>query len=122
MAKIAQVFEASIEEQGDYIFTPSGLVILLQNGNFHIYSESARHNFLRRACMRHSWEDLREGVKEQDLYVRIRDVTEELSRKIDPDDWTVEAVLETCYSQNPRQLFFLRRYSSSPSQINMPPW
>ncbi|WP_157071001.1 hypothetical protein [Alicyclobacillus acidiphilus] len=121
MAKITRIFEASIEEQGDYIFTPSGVVLLLHNGNFLIYSESARHNFLRRTCMRHGWDDLVEGVREQGLYVRIRDVTNDVQKRLDPDTWSVEAVLDTWYSQNPRQLFFLQRYSSSPSQTNIPP-
>ncbi|EJY56425.1 hypothetical protein URH17368_0950 [Alicyclobacillus hesperidum URH17-3-68] len=122
MAKIRRIFEASIEEAGDYIFTPSGVIILMESGDFQIYSESARHNLLRRTCMRYAWDQLVDGVKVDELNIRIRDITADLRRRLDSEnEWTTDEILKTWYEQNPRQLFFLRRYSSSPSHTNMPP-
>lgn len=122
MPKITQVYEVSVEDPGDYIFTPSGIVIALENGQFQVYSENARHNFLRRTLMRHDWDKLLlDSVAEQGSAVRLRDVTKDLTKNMGFSTWSTEAVLETCYEMNPRQLFFLRRYSTSPSQTNMPP-
>lgn len=122
MPKIRNVYEISVEESGDYIFTPTGVVIVLENGQFSVYSESARHNFLRRALMRYPWDQmLYESAEEQDISVRLRDMTEEIAKKIGTGPWGTDAILQTCYDMNPRQLFFLQRYSTSPSQTNMPP-
>ncbi|WAH34994.1 hypothetical protein [Alicyclobacillus dauci] len=122
MAEIAKVFEVSVEEAGDYIFSPAGVVIVFRNQQFQVFTESARHNFLRRVLTRHPWDKLLTAVTEHGVSVRLRDVTEDVSNKIGLDAMSTEAVLEACYESNPLQLFFLRRhFSNSPSQANMPP-
>lgn len=122
MPQIESVFEVSIEEAGDYIFSPVGIVILFRNKQFTVYSESARHNFIRRVVSRYPWPELLKTVTHQDANMRLRELTAELQQKTGLDELSTEAVLQTCYDMNPRQLFFLRRYlSSSPSQTNMPP-
>lgn len=110
MSEIAKVYEISVEPSGDYIFTASGVVVLYQNGRFRVYSESAKHNFLRRAISRHAWAELLETVVEQDTSVRLRDVTDDVQNKYGPSAISTEAVLSICYKSNPKQLFFLERY------------
>ncbi|UNO47421.1 hypothetical protein [Alicyclobacillus acidoterrestris] len=124
MPEITRIMEISVEEAGDYIFTPAGVLITYRTGQFRVFSESARHNFLRRVVSRHPWDELlSDAVVERGASVRLRDVTAEIDEKIGPDELSTEAVLELCYRTNPRQLFFLRRYfeANSPSQTSMPP-
>ncbi|MFB5191226.1 hypothetical protein [Alicyclobacillus fastidiosus] len=123
MPEIKRIMEISVEEAGDYIFTPAGVLITYRTDQFRVFAESARHNFLRRVVSKYPWENLLDVVVEQGTSVRLRDVTEELNTKIGSDEMSTEAVLEFCYRSNPRQLFFLRRYfdDSSPSQASMPP-
>lgn len=124
MAEIVQILELSVEEAGDYIFSPAGIVMVFKNKRFQLFSESARHNFLRRILTRHSWEQLLETVNDGDggASARLRDITEEVMQKSGPDELSIEAVLQICYDTNPRQLFFLQRYfTNSPSQASMPP-
>lgn len=122
MSEIKHIFEIHVEAAGDYIFSQAGIIIVFQNQQFRVFSESAQHNFLRRVVSRHPWNKLFETVTEQGTSIRLRDVTDDVTNKIGFDEMTTEAVLKTCYRTNPRQLFFLRRYfSNSPSQANMPP-
>ncbi|MFD1675131.1 hypothetical protein [Alicyclobacillus fodiniaquatilis] len=122
MAEIVQILELSVEEAGDYIFSPAGIVMVFKNKRFQLFTESARHNFLRRIVTRHSWEQLFETVNDGGTSARLRDITEEVANKSGPDELSIEAVLQICYDTNPRQLFFLQRYfTNSPSQASMPP-
>ncbi|WP_206830950.1 hypothetical protein [Alicyclobacillus fructus] len=110
MTPIARVYEARLESPGDVMFLPSALVLLLENGQTHIYSEGGMHNFWRSTCARHPWRDLENGLEIQGHHVRLIDVTEELAHILPRTAWTARRIVRAWYEQSPRQRFYLRRH------------
>ncbi|MBF8378649.1 hypothetical protein IW967_12365 [Alicyclobacillus mali] len=110
MTPIARIYEACIERPGDVMYLPSALMVLLQNGQSHIFSEGGMHNFWRSACARYAWSDLESGMVVDGHHIRLHDVTDPLEQLVPREAWTIPALLQAWYEQNPRQHFYLRRH------------
>jgi hypothetical protein len=108
--KIRRVFQLDVEEEGDFIFAPAGIVILFDNNRFTVYCESSRHNKLRAALHRIPWNEFANGVKFKNMELRLQDLTNEMAQ----NGWTtassVPHILRHALSINPRYLYFLKRY------------
>jgi hypothetical protein len=108
--RIRHVYQLDVEDEGDFIFTPAGIVILYENNRFTIYCESPRHNKLRQALHRIPWNEFETGVKFRDMELRLRDLTDQMAQ----NGWTnadfVPHILRHTYSSNPRYFYFLKRY------------
>jgi hypothetical protein len=108
--KIHKVYLFSVEEETDYIFTPSGIVLVLNNNNFKLYSTSSHHNRFRSVLNKFSWSELEHGVSFRNAEYRIDDVTDEFENQ----GWTsvdsIPDILRHLYTANRLQLFFLQRY------------
>ncbi|MCL6518118.1 MAG: hypothetical protein K6T67_14345 [Alicyclobacillus sp.] len=104
-----RVYLLSVEEPGDYVFTPEGVVVLLENGHFQLYCPSASHNRFRAALNRFSWDELENGVVYRDASMRLTDITADMALCGWTDPSSVPAMLRHLYRQNPKHLHFLRR-------------
>ena len=110
MTPIVRIYEACVEPPGDVMFLPSALMLVLENGQSHIYSEGSMHNFWRSACARHAWSELENGIVVDGHHVRLMDITAELEQLVPRHAWTVRRIVRAWYEQNPRQRFYLRRH------------
>ncbi|AEJ43547.1 hypothetical protein [Alicyclobacillus acidocaldarius] len=110
MTPIVRVFEACVEQPGDVMFLPSALMFVLENGQFHIYSEGSMHNFWRSACTRYAWHELESGIVVDGHHVRLMDITAQLEQLVPRNAWTARRIVWAWYNQNPRQRFYLRRH------------
>lgn len=125
--RLKEVYILSVEPPGDYIFTPSGVVFLMENDMFKIYCVSSSHNLYRGALHKHPWNELEQGVVFRDSAFRLENLTQEMNER----GWThaesIPAILEYLYTTNRKQLFFLAKhvetYSvvTSPVHPNIPP-
>jgi hypothetical protein len=108
--QLQSVYMLSVEPPGDYIFTPSGVVIVMNNQSFKVYCISSSHNLFRAALYRHSWDELEHGVVFKETSFRLANITEDMKKQ----GWThadsIPAILDYLYTQNSKQLFFLQRY------------
>jgi len=107
---IVRIYEACVEPPGDVMFLPSALMLVLENGQSHIYGEGSMHNFWRSACARHAWSELENGIVVDGHHVRLMDITAELEQLVPRHAWTVRRIVRAWYEQNPRQRFYLRRH------------
>lgn len=108
--KLDHVFELSTEAEGDYIFTPSGIVIVLENTRFQVFCQSSNHNLFRAALQRNSWEDLGKGVLYRGITFRVSEITEKMAQRGWTDTGSIPFILHHCFEMNRRHLFFLQRY------------
>ncbi|QQE76842.1 hypothetical protein [Alicyclobacillus sp. SO9] len=108
--KVEDIFVLSVEEPGDYVFEPSGVVVLYSNKKFQLYSTSANHNRFRAALNRFSWTELTKGVVWKDAEYRITPVEDSVKQTDWEDPQQVPAVLQRLYNMNPKYLFFLERH------------
>jgi hypothetical protein len=107
---IQKVYILNVEEAGDILSTPAGVVILLDNGSFTVYSPKSSHNRHRAAVSRHSWESLESGVEFKGEYIRLEDVSALLKQR----GWTTAAsipdILRFLLDTRRKYLFFLSAY------------
>jgi hypothetical protein len=100
----------SVEEPGDYIFTPAGVVIVTERAQFNLYCVSANHNVYRAALLRLDWTKLERGAEFRGRSFRLEDITADMAQL----GWThasaIPDILRHLYESNPRHLFFLQRY------------
>lgn len=108
--RLVKVYELSTEDEGDYIFTPSGIVIVFENNRFTIYCQGARHNLLRAAISRLPWRELEEGTSFRGIGLRLNDITSEMAQQGWTNAASIPSILRHCYELNRRHLFFLERY------------
>lgn len=108
--RLKEVYILSVEPPGDYIFTPAGVVIVLQNDTFKVYCVSSSHNLYRAALHKHSWEQLEHGVLFRESEFRLTSITDEMKER----GWThgdsIPAILSYLHACNPMHLFFLQRH------------
>ncbi len=116
--RIDKVYVLSIEEPGDFVFQPAGVVIVFENRHFQVYSTSADHNRLRATLHRYAWGDLELGVSHQGTDYRLEDVTEDTARHGWVHAGSTPQILRWLYENNPRQLFFLARFVQSITGLN----
>lgn len=110
--QIKHVYELSIEDEGDYIFTPSGIVTIYENLRFTVYCQNAKHNVIRAALNRFSWTDLERGQTYRGATFRLREITNEMAQHGWVDTSAIPQILRHCYELNQRHLYFLERYLS----------
>lgn len=115
--EITRVYILSVEEPGDFIFTPGGAIVLFANGQFKVFCVPSSHNLFRAALNRHSWEQLEKGIEYKGAEFRVDDVTTDMTNK----GWThassIPLILRNLYESNPRHLFFLERFVSDPTTL-----
>jgi hypothetical protein len=99
----------SVEEPGDYLFEPAGVVILLHNRHYQVYCTSANHNRFKAALNRFAWGDLENGVVYRETSYRLTDVTQEMARRGWLEADNTPDILRHLYEENPRHLFFLAK-------------
>lgn len=110
---LKRVYLLSVEEAGDYIFTPDGVVVLLENGHFRLYCPNSSHNRYRAALNKFPWEELERGVVFRETGIRLADITSDIQRRGWTDTSSIPALLAHLYEENPKHLHFLRRLVSS---------
>jgi hypothetical protein len=107
---IRKVYILNVEETGDIVFTPAGIVILLENGSFTVYCPKSSHNRYRAAVSRHSWESLESGVEFKGAHFRLEDVSSVLQDR----GWThassIPDILHFLFETKRKYLFFLSAY------------
>jgi hypothetical protein len=116
--RLTHIYELSIEDEGDYIFVPSGLVIIYENLRFTVYCQNARHNVIRAALSRFAWQDLELGQSYRGSIFRLREITNDLAQYGWKDTSSIPQILRHCYDLNRRHLYFLERYLESSSVTN----
>lgn len=108
---LRRVYLLSTEESGDYIFSLSGVVVVMEHQHqFHVYCPSAQHNLYRAALQRHQWEDLVHGVRFRGVEFRLEDLTREMAQHGWTQSSAIPRILRHLYESNQRQLFFLERH------------
>lgn len=109
--KLDRVFILEVEEAGDFIFVPSGVVFVTERHRIQLYCASSNHNRYRAALVRHQWEELENGVRFRDTEYRLNDITQEMTDM----GWRYVSasnlILRHLYVTNQRNLFFLERYT-----------
>ena len=108
--RIRHVFQLDVEDEGDFIFVPAGMVIVFENNRFTLYCQNARHNKLRSALTRIPWADFGNGVKFKDMELRLQDLTQEMAQNGWTNATSVPHILRHALETNPRYLYFLSRY------------
>jgi hypothetical protein len=110
---IRKVYILDVEPPGDFLFTPSAIVTVLENGHFTIYSIKSAHNLYRSAISRHAWDALEAGVTFQGAGFRLEDVTTDLKKQ----GWThassIPDILRHFYETKSKYFFFLASYVNS---------
>jgi len=108
--RISGVYVLSVEEQGDYLFTPAGIVIKLTTNRFQIYCAGSQHNLFRAVLHRLDWGELERGLPFREMEFRLTNVTERMIQR----GWThsdaIPAILEHLWKENERHLFFLAKH------------
>ncbi|OFW74874.1 MAG: hypothetical protein A2201_04795 [Alicyclobacillus sp. RIFOXYA1_FULL_53_8] len=107
---IHKVYVLAVEEPGDDILTPQGIVIVMFNLRFTVYSTGANHNLFRSVVHKYPWDQLEQGVYFRNQGFRATDVTDvvdQLGLKKASDS---SAILRHLYESNQRQFYFLQRY------------
>jgi len=110
---IHKVYVLDVEEPGDDILTPQGVVIVMLNLRFTVYSTGANHNLFRAAVHKHPWEQLEQGVYFRNLGFRATDVTASIDNVGLKKASDGLAILRHLYDSNQRQFYFLQRYVAS---------
>ncbi|WP_026961965.1 hypothetical protein [Alicyclobacillus herbarius] len=111
--RIDKIYILSVEEPGDFVFSPAGVVILLENKHFKVYSSSSEHNRYRATLQRYSWKELEDGIHHRGADYRLEDVTADMARHGWVDASSTPDILHCLYETNPRQMFFLKRVLQS---------
>lgn len=97
------------EEQTDFTMEPKGIVIVMSNGQFKVFSIQADHNRFRALLHRFTWTELEEGVDFRNGEYRLERKTAEIVEQ----GWTragsIPEILQFLQRQNYRQLFFLEK-------------
>lgn len=102
------VYLLSVEEPGDYIFIPSGVVILMERQQFQVYCAKSSHNLYRQAIHKYAMDELLKGVQYRDHGFRLEEVEAPMGRNAWVDTSNIPEILHFLYQQNPRHLFFLK--------------
>ncbi len=107
---IRRVYILNVEEADDIVFTPAGVVILLENGTFTVYCPKSSHNRFRAAVSKHNWESLESGIEFKGAHFRLEDVSPELKNR----GWThassIPDILQFLLETKRKYLFFLAAY------------
>ncbi|GMA52496.1 hypothetical protein GCM10025857_38530 [Alicyclobacillus contaminans] len=109
---IEKVYVLHVEEENDFLFTPVGLVIVLENRHYSLYTIKSEHNRYRNAIAKHAWKDLENGVQFKGASYRLEDVTPSMREQ----GWTgasaIPAILGHFYKTKTKYFYFLQTYFS----------
>jgi len=111
--KLTNLFFLEVEEPGDYLFQLSGIVVFYSNNKFEVYSNSVNHNRFRAAIQKFSLLELEKGVVWRGAEYRLTGVDEKIKQTGWENPKDVPTLLRRAYTQNPRHLFFLKKYLKS---------
>lgn len=106
--RLRGVFLLSVEEPGDYLFVPAGVVILMEREQFQIFCVKSCHNLYRQVIYKFPIDELLKGVHYRDTGFRLEDISDTLARHGWLDTSAVPEILGHLYEKNPRHLFFLK--------------
>lgn len=113
---IDKVFILEVEEPGDHILSPQGVVIVLSNQRFTVYSTGANHNLFRTVLQRTPWPILEQGTRYQNYSFRATDITHTIHERGLKKASDSQSILYNLYEGNQRQFYFLKRYMTNASQ------
>jgi len=111
-AKVQRIFLLEVQEPGDYLLQVSGVVVLYSNQRFDVYSSSANHNRFRAAVHKFPFSELAQGVLWKGAEYRLTETDVQTDLEGTDNAGTVSTLLGQLYAENPRQLFFLKKYLS----------
>lgn len=107
--RLRGVYVLSVEEPGDYLFVPAGVVILMERERFIVHCIKSSHNLYRQAIHKFSVDELLRGVDYRDHGFRLEDVTAPMAERGWVDSASIPDILRRLYEQNQRHMFFLER-------------
>lgn len=113
---IHKVYILEVEEPGDDVLSPQGVIIVLQNQRFTVYSTGANHNTFRSVLHKTPWPLLEQGIRLKNFGYRATDITPSILELGLHKASDSVAILWQLYETNPRQYYFLKRYFSNSPQ------
>ncbi len=101
-----------VEAEGDYFFTPEGVLIVVDNLSYQVYSLDSRHNFLRAAVTKFPLDKLLgDGVSYRGAQVKLEPIAN-LDAKRERVRETARHLLSELYHSNQERYFFLKKHTS----------
>lgn len=113
---IDRVYVLEVEEPGDTILSPQGIVIVLQNQRFTVYSTGANHNLFRTVLHRTPWPLLEQGIRFKNYMFRATDITASILEQGLQKASDSLAILSHLYTSNQRHYYFLKRFMTNASE------
>jgi len=111
---MVNAFLIHVEPEGDFFFTPEGILITIDNLSYQVYSLDSRHNFLRAAVTKFPLDLLQgEGVTYRGAQIKLEPIRS-IDTKIDKAKATVFSLLSELYLANPERYFFLGKLFKTP--------
>ncbi len=104
------VYLIHVEPEGDFFFTPEGVLITLDNISYQVYCLDSRHNFLRAAVTKFPLAQLTgDGVMYRGANIKLEPL-QSLETNHDKAKEASFTILEEIYRSNPERYFFLSKY------------
>ena len=107
---MVNAFLIHVESEGDFFFTPEGVLLTVDNLSYQVYSLDSRHNFLRAAVTKFPLEQLLgDGVTFRGAQIKLEPIGA-IAAGIDRVKESSRTIIGDLYQSQPERYFFLKKF------------